>query len=180
MIIVGATSSSPKEAIETKADTAQTTPKTPEQSLANTIQSTISSTKVGAKIAYKDLKIQKADSDRPNGSQEVTASVNISDFYNKDTLWKDTGKLSAEVFKNIFASSINFSDAFVWFYGKTTDRYGNSKEDVVMSYSMDKATFAKINWSNFDPAALCSFLQQEEKLQGLGSGPSCHQLVQVQ
>ncbi len=131
-------------------------------------------------VAYRSIEIENDDSDRPAGSKMLTVDVNVTSFYNRDAFIKDTGKLAAQLFQATVPSSLKPYDIFIWFHGETTDRYGNKKDSVITVYSIDKVTYAKINWSNFDPKTLCDFLKQEEKIQGVGTGPSCTITANVQ
>lgn len=155
------------------------TPKTTQQILEESLSGIVKKTG-STNFVYKGIEIEKADSDRPTGSKMITVKVSVSDFYSKSSLTKDTGKLSAQIFQQVFSTEKSTYDAFVWFTGETTDRYGNKNENAVMTYAIDKTTYNKINWSNFDPSKLCDFLAQEEKLVGVGSGPACNVLANIQ
>lgn len=167
-----------------KTETASKSPqptvaKTQDQVLADIGQSAASEAHT-AKISYKDTKVEKADSDRPTGSKMVTMSFNVSSFYDKSSFIRDTGKVSSKAIQGIFASDSNFYDVIVWFYGKTKDRYGNESDNVLMSYAIDRPTFAKINWSNFDTTKLCDFLQQENRLNGSNLNTVCSILANIE
>lgn len=75
--------------------------------------------------------------------------------------------------------SIQAYDVIVWYYAETTDRYGNKKNDVVLTYFIDKPTYSKINWQNFDKKASCDFLEQEAKVTGT-MDTGCKTLVNIQ
>lgn len=154
-------------------------PKTTQQILEENLTGIVKKTG-STNFVYKGIEIEKADSDRPAGSKMITVKVSVSDFYSKSSLTKDTGRLSAQIFQQVFSAEKNTYDAFVWFTGETTDRYGNKNESPVMTYAIDKTTYNKINWSNFDPSKLCDFLAQEEKLVGVGSGPACNVIANIQ
>lgn len=148
----------------------------PEEALKQSITSVANT----GSFVYMGTDVEKADPDRPAGSTMITAKVNVKSFYNRNSLMRQTGDLSAKIFQAVYDSDINAADTFVYFYGETTDRYGNKKNDVVLTYGMDKATYEKINWSNFDNSTLCDFLTQEERVAGVGSGPSCTVLANIQ
>jgi hypothetical protein len=160
---------------EVKNDAAPIAVKTDQEKLEDSLKQ--ASTKPS--ITYRKVEIEKADSDRPQDSKMITASYSVSEIYNKSSFLKDSGKIAAEAFKSIFGSNLNAYDAVVWYYGETTDKYGNKKDDVILSYAMDKTTFAKINWQNFNASKLCEFLKEE------GSGDAsfsnaCNVLVNIQ
>jgi len=167
---------------EEPAKVAPTQPKTDEQILENQITQAIGSAgNLTSKISYRGVEIQKSDPGRPKDTKMITVKIDITDFYNKSALLKDTGKVSSQIFRAIYTSNIPAYDAFVWYYGETTDRYGNKKDDVILAYSIDKPTLEKINWQNFDTSKLCTFLQQEEQLAADASANvACHTLVNIQ
>lgn len=117
-------------------------------------------------IEYVKVEDQKADSDKPTNSRMITASYNIKSFYNKSSLMKETGQLSAKAFKEIYANNPNNYDAIVWYYADTKDRYGNATSSVLMTNAIDKLTYNKINWDNFDSNNLCEFLRSESSRNG--------------
>ena len=114
-----------------------------------------------SKISYRDVQIESDNYQRPTGSKMVTANFIITSFYNKDSLINDTGSISSKTLQGIFKEKSKIQDAFVWFYGDTTDAYGNRKQEVLLTYTIDRKTFSKINWDNFDQTNLCNFLEQE-------------------
>jgi hypothetical protein len=155
------------------------TPKTPDQILQENLTNIIK--KVGStNFSYKGIDTEKADPDRPQGSKMITVKVNTIDFYSKSSLTKDSGKLSAQIFQEVFTTNKDAYDVLVWLMGETTDRYGNKSDNTVMTYAIDKETYRKVNWSNFDSSKLCDFLKQEEKVSGIGSGPACNILANIQ
>lgn len=171
-----ATTSNEQQATqEVKNDVTPVAVKTDQEKLEDSLKQASSK----PSITYRKVEIEKADPDRPKDSKMITASYSVSSIYNKSSFLKDSGKISAEAFKSIFGSNLNAYDAIVWYYGETTDKYGNKKDDVILSYAIDKPTFAKINWQNFDTSKLCDFLKQE----GSGDasfGNACNVLVNIQ
>lgn len=87
--------------------------------------------------------------------------VNVDKYYKPESLYRNTGVLSAEIFKESFADDTNISDTIVWFYGDITDKYGNVSNKAVLSYAISRSIFEKINWQNFDASNLCDFLKSE-------------------
>lgn len=152
-------------------------PKTPEENLKSTLSGNVTR---GGSFSYIDTEFEGADPDRPAGSKMITVKVQVGDFFNRNSLLRHSGNLSGKMFQSIYGSDINAADALVWFYGETTDRYGNKKNDVILVYGMDKVTYEKINWSGFDTDDLCDFLQREERISGIGTGPACNILVNIQ
>lgn len=117
-------------------------------------------------ISFMKVEDQKADNDRPANSRMITVSYNIKSFYNKSTLMKETGQLSAKAFKEIYVNNENNYDAIIWYYADTQDRYGNVKSNIIMTNAIDKTTYNKINWDNFDSNNLCEFLRSESSRNG--------------
>mgnify|MGYP001615046091 FL=1 len=117
--------------------------------------------------SYRSMQVEKSDSDRPAGTKMITVKIDLKSFWSRDSLLKNSGAMSADVFKAVYAAtSLNPYDVIVWYYGETTDQYGNKKSDVVLTYAIDKVTFSKINWANFNKYGLCDFLNQEGKRTG--------------
>lgn len=112
-------------------------------------------------ISYKGIEDVKADSNRPEGSRMITVSLNIGDYYNASALYKNTGELSGKIMQETFASNPNVYDVIVWYYAEMTDSYGNKENKVLISQGIDKDTYQKINWQNFDSTKLCDFLKTE-------------------
>ncbi len=158
---------------------AQSVVKTDQQILEENLSSIIS-TPSPIDTVYRGIKVEKSDPDRPNGTKMITVTIDVSNVFNKDSLIRNSGRLSSQVFKSVFDSKLDTYDVFVWYRGETADRYGNKKMDTILTYGMDKPTFSKVNWQNFESSKLCSFLEQEERINGAGNGPSCTLLVNMQ
>lgn len=153
---------------------------TDQQKLEAGLKDNVSKATGSTTVSYKSLQVENSDKDRPAGTKMLTISINTSDFWDKNALIKDTGKLSSTLFQTAFNSNINAYDVIIWYYGKTKDRYGNEKDDVILTYTMDKTTFGKINWNNFDKSKMCDFLNQEDKLTGNNFNTSCITLANIQ
>ena len=145
----------------------------------DSIKKTISQFNGSTTVSYKNMRIEKGDLDEPAGTMDIIVGVETSDFFNKSSLVRDTGNLSSDLFKTIFKSDSKVFSPVVQYYGSTTDRYGNQKDDVIMTYYMDKNTYGKINWQNFDQTGLCDFLNQENTLNGGGFNNGCNILVNI-
>lgn len=174
------TQTTPKQTqnIETEKTVSPTTKKTDQQILEDDLSSIVDS--AGGDMNYRNLKIENADPDRPKDVKMITVGVDIKSFFDKNSLLRNTGKLSSAIFKAVYnVSSIKAYDVLVWYYGETTDRYGNKKNDVVLTYAIDKATFDKINWQNFEQTNLCDFLKKEAKVTGTFD-TACNELVNLQ
>ena len=113
------------------------------------------------KISYKGTEDEKSTSDRPKNSHTLTIKYTVSSFYNKDSFMKDTGVLSGKVYQQVFSVNPNVSDVIVWYYGSMKDKYGNNTDKVLLSESIDRETYTKINWQNFDSKDICTFLKSE-------------------
>jgi len=153
---------------------------TDQQKLENNLTNDILQSSGSSNFGYKDIQIEKVDSDRPAGTKMITVMVDVKGFYNKSSLLKDTGKLSSKLFQTVFASNMNAYDIIIWYYAKTTDVYGNEKDGIILSYAIDKATFGKINWDNFDQTKLCDFLREEDQRTGNNFNTVCRILVNIQ
>lgn len=172
------TASKQSQNIEAEKSTSPAVKKTDQQILEENLSSIVSS--VGGDMNYRSLQIEKSDPDRPQDTKMITVSVNVKSFWNKNSLLRNTGKLSSSLFKAVYdASSLKAYDVFVWYRGETTDKYGNKKDDVILTYSIDKVTYGKINWNNFDQSNLCDFLKQEAKSIGT-LNTACNVLVNLE
>lgn len=117
-------------------------------------------------ISYKSIEDVKADSNRPEGSRMITVSLNILDYYNASALYKNTGELTGKILQETFASNPNVYDVIVWYFADITDQYGNKENKLLISQAIDKTTYQKINWQNFDSTKLCEFLKSESTKNG--------------
>lgn len=151
--------------------------KTDQQILTEKLTDLINKFSGTTNVSYRDLKIEKSDPDRPQDTKMITVSINVKDFYNKSAFIKDTGKLSSQVFQDVYSANLNAYDVIVWYYSETTDRYGNKTDNIIQTYAIDKTTYGKIAWQNFDQQGLCNFLDQESKLTESFTG--CHTLVNI-
>ena len=131
-------------------------------------------------VSFKEAVIEKDDPIRPKGSRFVTVDLNTGDFFNKDEFVQDSSKVSSAIFQNAFPVNGSFYDVLVRYFGATKDAYGNTKDDLIMSYTIDRPTAAKINWQGFDRESLCSFLKQESSAQGGNAYVGCNMLVNIQ
>jgi hypothetical protein len=112
-------------------------------------------------VNFNGIDDQKADSDRPEGSRMITVKLNVTNFFSSKSFYRDTGELTSKIFQETYASNPSVYDVIVWYYGETTDQYGNKKNDIILSQATDKDTYQKINWQNFDSTKLCDFLKSE-------------------
>lgn len=129
-------------------------------------------------ISFKGIEDVKADSNRPEGSRMLTISLNIADYYNADSLNRNTGEVTAKIFQETFASNPNAYDVIVWYYADITDQYGNKENKVLISQGIDKPTYEKINWQNFDATKMCDFLKSEGTRNG--GETACNILAKIQ
>lgn len=144
----------------------ETTNKTDQQILEENLTGIIKKTST-TKLEYVGLSVEKSDPDRPKDSKSITVKLNVKDFYSKSSLMRETGEISANAFQAIYGTqSLKPYDVFVWYYSETADQYGNKKNNVILTYHIDKSTSEKINWQNFNKGGLCDFLEQEAKSTG--------------
>ncbi len=117
-------------------------------------------------ISYNGIDDEKADPDRPAGSRMITVKLNVTSYYSADAFYKNTGTLTGKIFQETFASNPNVTDVIVWYLGDVTDKYGNKSHDVILSQAIDRKTYEKINWANFDNTKMCDFLKSEGTTNG--------------
>jgi hypothetical protein len=171
------TTTTAKQAASTTSSTQPSTPVKPEDAVANKVKDALPELRVNGDYTVKGSELGKEDSDAPKGTQMLTVKVNVDSFLDQEWLIRDTGKISSEAFKQTFASGLPIYDAFVWYYGDTTDKYGNKTNDVIMTYHLNKKVFDKINWDNFNPQNLCNLLIDEGKTDVMSAG--CQFLANV-
>lgn len=153
--------------------------KTPEQILQTGLASTVKKTGT-TNVTLGEYKVQASDANRPAGSQMVTVNVNVKDYYNKSAFMKDTGKLTSTIFQTTYGvSNLNAYDVIVKYIGETTDKYGNKTNDTYVVYAIDKLTYQKVNWQNFDQTTLCDFLKSESANTNEAT-PACSLLANIQ
>lgn len=165
MVATAFDSSAPAESVNTNDNTQTETAPIQPQTFENRIKAL--AVKTGAtEVSFNGIDDEKADSDRPEGSRMITVKLNVASFLSADSFYRNTGELTGKIFQETFASNLNAYDVIVWYYGETTDQYGNKKNDVILSQAIDKDTYQKINWQNFDSSKLCDFLKSEGSKNG--------------
>ena len=128
-------------------------------------------------ISYNGIDDEKADPDRPAGSRMITVKLNVLKLYSADSFYRNTGELSGKIFQETFNSNPTATDVIVWYYGDATDKYGNTSNTVMLSQAMDRTTYEKINWTNFDSTKLCDFLKAEGSTNG--GETTCAKLIEI-
>ena len=180
--MIGSASGTKNDTAATAVSPTTATPQTDQQKLEANLSKIISDFSGTTKVSYKTIEIDDEGNDpsRTKGAKVLTVEVNVAEFYSKDAFLKDTGKLSAQIFQASYPSYLAPYDVLVQYYGNATDRYGNTTNKPNVIYAIDKTTYGKVNWSNFDSSTLCDFLKQEEQIDGVGTGPACNILVNLQ
>ncbi len=159
-------------------NTTTTIAKTSQQILEESLSKTVKNIG-GTSMDYRNIKIEKSDPNRPENTKMITVSIDISSFWKKDSLIRNTGEMASLVFQNVYKTeNINAYDVIVWYYGEVTNKYGDKTNEVILTYAIDKDTYNKINWQNFDGNKLCEFLKQEEKTD-VDIFAGCMQLVNL-
>lgn len=126
----------------------------PEQKLENDLKGIKAG--ISTDFSFKKLELEKSD---------VTIDINLSSFWDEKGLLRDTGDFTSITFQTTYNSNLPVSWVLVRYWSDTKDRYGKVENNVVLSYSIDKETYQKIQWDNFDQDSLCKFLRDESKLQ---------------
>jgi|GEM_PF-6475235 len=150
----------------TTPSVASTGPQTQTQAIAVIGNNAVKTDNVIEDFTYSDVQISSDLSEQivgaPAGSKNAIVTFTIPDFTNRDTLSSDTSIISSKVMQGVFANDPKMDSVIVWFKDPNlVDRYGNTVKQVIVSQSIDRATFEKINWTGFDSSTLCSFLTQE-------------------
>jgi len=170
------THSTPPPVVSTTTSAPTAVPETEEQKIGDIATSAVQGVK---EISYRDVQIEDDTYERPAGSKMATVNFNVASFDGKASLLSETGPISAKTFQGVFKENPNMADAFIWYYGDVTDQYGNEKNDVILTYTIDRATFEKINWSNFDQSTFCNFLEEENTRNGDNMDTGCKVLADM-
>jgi hypothetical protein len=137
-------------------------PLTDQQKIEKIVRSALTTS---SNLTYATTDITNDQSPAPEGSKYLVIKINSGTLTSENSFITNTGKLSSQIFKEVFSALSNAYDISVLYYGKTTDQYGNKKDNLLMSYTMDRPLFNKINWSGFSGVQndihLCAFLRQE-------------------
>ncbi len=142
------------EAQKQEVNTVTQPEKTPEQLLEDTYRSIVKNTG-STDFSYKGIDITKLD----EKSKMIVIEVNTGDFWNKNSLIRDTGELASNLFQASLNNNLQITDFVVWYYGEVKDIYGNTSSDVMLSYASNQDTIQKINWDGFDKTKMCDFLR---------------------
>lgn len=155
-------------------------PLTIQQKLDNAVRSILPSST--AQFSFGTTTITNDVPPAPKGSQYVTVDINTGDgFWDGSSIITQSGQLASTIFQQVFPISSNFDDVIIRFYGPTTDQYGNTKDTMLLSYSMDPALYKQINWTGFPDTQndihLCAFLREQvmqiPQSERVNSGDGC-------
>lgn len=120
-----------------------------------------SDTMIGTNIEFTKFEIlPNTDTDR-KGTNYAQVTIQIKDFYSKEKLFKNIGKLSAKIYQETFKNEPNITDVVIIYTGELTDDYGNKKVSNMISQTMNKTTHEKLNYKNFDAEKMCDFLREQ-------------------
>ncbi len=164
-ISIGSTqnATSSQTSVTGESNSAQVT-NTPETALQNAVQAAFSS-QGALSVSYKTGTVEPDDPPptKPAGAQYVTIDMEVPQVLSSNEFITDSGTLTSRIFQRVFALDPNYYDVLVRYYGQTIDQYGNSHESMLMSYSMDRPLFSKINWEGFssigNDVRLCAFIR---------------------
>lgn len=153
------------------SDTADVTKKNEEKAIVNatSTEARISLiTSSVSKIKYEFVKYEVSDNkpidNRPENTKYAFIEINVKDIYTKESLHRDTGKITSKIFDEVFKSEPNLTDIIVNYTGELTDTYGKKKTSSMITHKMDRNTNAKIAYDNFASDKLCEFLRNERDL----------------
>lgn len=125
---------------------------TPEQILEHSVIQTIANDNLS--FGYISIQYGK--------EKNIMISVQTKSVWSKESLLRSSGKMSSGLFQNVYSSKVPLTDATIWYFGETVDRYGKKQNKVVLTYNMGKNTYNKIKWGNFNKSNLCEFLRTEK------------------
>lgn len=112
---------------------------------------------------YKAVDLQeygyKADQEVFGVTVKLNSSENVTVNLQKQTLYKE----AFNVLKNTFPLSPQIGDVIVWAYLPVKDKYGNTKDDIAITFSMARSLSEKINWGELNYSKLPDLLKLEGK-----------------
>jgi hypothetical protein len=110
-------------------------------------------------LVYEGVQFSNYEDDETrSGKMVLMVNYHLAELPTSDDA---TAKFSATLFQGLF--SVDKRVTYVWinFNGPMTDRYGRASETNYVGYALNRSTFGKIEWGNFDVASLCKFLREE-------------------
>ncbi len=90
----------------------------------------------------------------------INSDENLTSNLQKSTMDNEASKL----IQSIFPIDSNIGDIIIWSQLPVKDKYGNTKDDTAIIFSVSRPLSAKINWSNFNYRDLPTLLKSEEKV----------------
>lgn len=150
---------------KTVQSSAPVAPLTDEQKIEQVVKDVVQQSP--SHISFVKSELSADEPPAPQGSKylTVTLDTDTASFWDDEAVITDTGKLSSQIFQKVFQANKNIYDVSVLYNGKMTDQYGNSKSSMVISHTMDRPLYSKINWSGFadlrNDQYLCAFLREE-------------------
>ena len=118
-------------------------------------------------ISYIKSDLSTDEPPAPKGSKYlvVTLDTDAATFWDDEAIITETGKLASQIFQKVFQTTQNTYDVSVLYDGDTTDQYGNTKSSLLVSFTMDRPLYTKINWAGFadtqNDKYLCAFLREQ-------------------
>lgn len=147
-------------------------PKTLEEKISETINSSLGSQTNTKKPRLVDVQVTKYTasmlSEYGYKSTENISSIliiinsdeNLTSNLQKSTMDHEASKLV----QSVFPVDSNIGDIIIWSQLPVKDKYGNTKDDTAIIFSVSRPLFTKINWSNFNYRDLPTLLKSEEKI----------------
>ncbi|MDP2709396.1 MAG: hypothetical protein Q8O93_05155 [bacterium] len=91
---------------------------------------------------------------------KINADENITTNLQKSTLHDEAVKIA----KAVFPIDQTIGDIIIYSQLPLKDQYGNTEDGTVIIYSMSRALFDKVNWSNFSYRDLPTLLKTEHSI----------------
>lgn len=133
--------------------------KTPEQKLTDAIINVVGEKTNMSKPRVISTELSNIEGGKQQAFVKVNASENLTSNLEKSTLNKEAVKITQAV----FPVDPKIQELVIWSYLPVKDKYGNTKDDVVVIYSVSRSLFSKINWTNFDNNSFPDLLRSESK-----------------
>lgn len=133
-----------KQATSTPQPTQQS--QTPQQTIEAKIRTSITKkTGNNDKPKFIEIRVNKAfDNDK---EYVVLASINADDNFFDDWIKKGIWGDMTDIYTALYKQPIGVREATIFAYFPMRDKYGNSKDEVVMKTSLDATEAKKVNWN---------------------------------
>lgn len=142
---------------------AVTTDKKPAEVKIMTVEEKIQSAVEDVNLVELSFGTITKNTNSVTNQESSTVLLNVKNLYSKDQFFKQTGKLNSKIFQVLFTENPKLSYVTIQFQGEKLDQFGKTTTGNFLVETLDKTTYDKIVWENFDTSTLCDFLRRNNK-----------------